>query len=292
VARTFNGTSDKITLRLGALGFAFGPGTIAALLRVSSLASNRHLFSVGVSSGARHRFSVMSTGVLRLACDGNTADSAATVATARWYLVAVTKASGSVAPRFHFYDIAANTWTHQDSGSAIANSSVPITEAKIGCDIDHTGFYAGDIGVLAEWDVALTDAQVESLPFGIGPWLTPGQPKALLVLDQAAVTQAIPDLSGNGSNQSAIAGTTVTAASVPLWTPTEQGHGVVLAGHGSNVIPLPLSGAITPTGALTKQAMKMLGGSLRFFGSLRRRQPLLLEEEGGGSLTLRDETTL
>lgn len=217
MARSFPVSTDKITTALGAIT-VFGPGTVAAIIR-PVIGANGDLVALGAAPA--FVFTLRGTGVLR----GTTATSstgAAVLVSNKWYLVAFTKPTGSNTGRFHIYDYATNTWVHEVGSTAIANSATPATSNALG---NSAIGYAGDLEIAAVWDIAMSDSQVESLPFALGPWFQT-QPRALWLLDQALTTQAVRDLSGGGAQQSALSGTAVSVNSVPLWTP---GQGAMAA---------------------------------------------------------------
>jgi hypothetical protein len=223
MARTFTlASSEKITLSLGALGFAFGPGTIALIIRSPATFTNGAvMFSAGSSTTVGYRLSNSGTaGKVQLVCNSSAAANPTTnLAASGWNLVAVTKATGTAAPRFHFYTYSTNVFVHENSATSIANASAPTTSAAFAATQGGAAsFWSGDIAVAGVWNVVLADQDIESLAFSLPPWLA-NNPKGLWVLDQAAVAQLVPDLSGGGANQSAITGTAVSANSVPVWTP-------------------------------------------------------------------------
>lgn len=226
--RTFTAASShKIILGLGQLGFAFGPGTIALIARATTDA-NMCLFSAGPTSGSANRYQlqrVVTSGVIRLVCDVPTSDGATAMTAGAWYLIAASKASGTAAARIHLYAYATNTWTHENGGTAIANSGVANTQANIGCSNAAANFANADIAAVGVWNVALTDSQVEALAYTLPAWFAV-QPKGLWILDQAATAMGVPDLSGGGANQTAITGTAVSTLSLPVFS---YGHRIASA---------------------------------------------------------------
>jgi len=236
MARTFNGTSDKIVLSGGALPAAWF-GTVAAIIRPVSSSNAFNIFGIGNSSN-RMNFRTQSGGALRIQLNASTSDSTTLVTVGAWWLVACTKTSGTTTPRFHFYRFDTGAFTHENGGSSLANSSSMASAANIGTNEDASIFWNGDIAVLGNWTAVLTDAQVELLPFNLPSWFAAGQPNGLWVLDQDSVSQAVPDLSGGGANQSSISGTSVSSNSVPIWTP--HGEVIVIGGQvnpGNTVAP-------------------------------------------------------
>jgi hypothetical protein len=219
-------SSENITLSLGGMGFVFGPGTAAAIIRPTSVvSSNPTILSAGATNAVSWMLQLLTTtGTLAIRLDGGEVHSSTAVGMNVWTFVCATKATGTVTPRMHLYPYATGTWVHENASGTRANSSTPLTRAQIGCTPAVAAFFQGDVAVCGAWDVEFTDSQVEALAFSLIPWFT-HQPKGLFVLDQAAVGMSVPDLSGGGANQSAITGTTVSANSVPVFS-----YGHLMAG--------------------------------------------------------------
>lgn len=218
-------SSEKIVLAIGGLGFAFGPGTMAAIVRLDSYTSDgRIIFHMGVDAVNRATFYVMiTTGILNLnvAAAGSSTESYGVTGLSlnTWYFVAVSKATGTVTPRFHIYNFATNTWIHENGTQTCINSGVPVTSNFIGQTPTPGKFYDGDIAVEAVWDIVLTDAQIESLPFNLQAWYAPVAPRGMWILDQQAVGQKVRDITGAHADESSITGTAVSTNSVPIWLP-------------------------------------------------------------------------
>lgn len=221
MARRFVAASnDRLTFGLGACGFATGPLTIAALIRPASTPGQPQ--TIWSTSGG---------GVTQLMRGSDTFiywwDGAATRAmntglpVNEWGLVAWTKAAGTVIGRGHVYLYSTNVWVHANAGNT---SAAPTQSGVVTIGLLNPGTqpFDGDIAVVGIWDTLLSDAQIESLALDLAAWYAPAQPRGLWLLDQAAVTMSVPDLSGGGANQTAIVGTTVSTNSVPIWTPGEQ----------------------------------------------------------------------
>lgn len=216
--RALDGVDDRIVLSIGALGFAFGPGTMAVILKTDVDGNADVILHVGSSDTVDYRMTKAGTDVLRLRCNSSNVDSAFTIlASQGWQLVAITKASGTVAPRLHQYIYGTNAWTHEDSASTLANSSAPGTSAYMGSTAAGGSYWDGDIAAAGVWDVVLTDAQIEALAYGLMPWYAV-QPKGLWLLDQDTTSQKVPDLTGGGANESSLTGTTVGTSAVPIFS--------------------------------------------------------------------------
>lgn len=218
MARRFNGTSDSITLSLGGTNFAFGPGTIAAVIRNSSISIQQAIFSAGVSNAARSELRINTSGQLVLQADANSvACTTITLPTNKWLLVAATKASGTQTPRMHLLDYLTRAWSHADGSTTMINGTAPVTSAAIGVGATGTNFYLADIAVIGAWNSVLTDPQIESLAadLTVSNWNAYATTRGMWILDpNPAVT--VVDRSGNGANQSAISGTTTPLQEHPL----------------------------------------------------------------------------
>lgn len=218
MARNFVRTTvDQIKLNLGALNFA-GPVTAAAIVRSTTDGSNLGWYRAGSGAGASIMLSTTTVNKLRYSNQSAQVDSPTItlVIADGWCLIAISKASGTAAPRYHKYVFSSNAWTHESSGSTIADPTTPGTSAWIGSLGASTG-WDGDIAVVGTWNAVLSDGQIESLPFSLKSWHQLA-PKGLWLLDQQAITQKVHDLSGNGATENTLTNTTVSTASVPVFS--------------------------------------------------------------------------
>lgn len=224
MARNFaKASSEQIILAMGGMNFVFGPATLAAIVRINTLSgSNVAIFGVGTVT-VGWNLVIRTSGLFRFMTDGVTVDSTTGLVINNWYLLAVSKATGTVTPRFHIYNYTTGAWVHETT-SSIGNGTVPVSAPRIGSQNGAITF-DGSIAVVGAWNVVLADTQIESLVGSLSPWFQV-QPKGLWVLDQGAVTMLVPDLSGGGANETSKTGTTVSPVSVPIWTP---GQGAMAA---------------------------------------------------------------
>jgi len=240
MARTFaRATVDRVTLSIGALNFV-PPVSLAALVRKTTDSQNEVIFRAGSGAGAswflnlrgsdnKMEFSNQTTQIQATTLTLTVADG--------WSLVGVSKATGTATPRFHKYVISSNTWTHDNAAGTIADPTTPGTNAFIGSSGASSGF-DGDIAVAGVWNVVLTDAQYETLPFSLAAWRQI-DPKGLWLLDQQATGQKVRDLTGNGANESSLTGPSVATTSVPLFSygapmPRVQIQPAAVGGGGAN----------------------------------------------------------
>ena len=210
--------SDKITLSLGALGFAFGPGSMAFIFRLTNLSQTQVVFSAGATNTVGYRLQATTgTGIINVVLAGGAVSTTA-LTSGKWYCVGYSKATGTATARFHIYDYAAGTWVHENASATQANSSVPVTRAAFG-SIQAVGSpLAGDIAMGGVWNVVLSDSQFEPLAYDLNGWFAPAQPKGLWLIDQDATTQNVIDQSGNGANQSGLTATALSTGSVPVFS--------------------------------------------------------------------------
>jgi hypothetical protein len=211
-------TLQYISTPLGAFsGLAFY-GTMAALIRPElNDASDRIILQLGPTSGsARANIGLDTTSIGKLRCRFGanlvTAPTITCPVADVWQLVAVTKATGTVAPRFHKYLLSTGAVIHEDGATAVADAAALTTGLTLGAGSTSASASVCNIAVLAAWHgTVLTDDQVEQLAQSLRAWWVV-QPTGLWVIDQATTTQKVLDQSGGGANESAIGGTTISSA--------------------------------------------------------------------------------
>jgi hypothetical protein len=122
----------------------------------------------------------------------------------RWYVV--TKATGSVLPRFHIWDLS-GTWTHTNGSANVADGTGAITSVILGTDGGSS--WRGKIAAAGAKATAMSDATVEST-FTLSAANLVGLDWAVL-LNQSSTATSVSDITGHSGNQSGISGTTVDA---------------------------------------------------------------------------------
>ena len=218
--RTIDATDDKITLALGACGFVFGPGSMAFIGFLGAATPVQQFGGVGDASGSNYYgLSASGADVFR-AKIGTTTATAPTIVTTggQWQMLGASKASGSTAVRFHKYLYSTDTPSHEDDNVSISDSGTPATSVFLGSDgVTTTDAMDGDLAIFAVWNVVLSDAQFEALPFSLAAWFAV-QPKGIWLLDQDSTSQKVLDLSGGGANETGLTGTTVGTRSMPVFS--------------------------------------------------------------------------
>lgn len=215
MSRLFDGTDDVVHFALPT-GANVGFGTFAAILRCTSFAATRSWMRFWDGSFINTLGAFFDTaGRVGMSNAAAAPVGTTTLVASEWYCVSVGKASGNQRPRAHIYRYSTDTWVHENTGANIANANTPVGLSIGGRVADQ--FMPGDIAIAGFWASELTDVQVERLPFNIKGWDSLS-PTGLWVFDQADVGMSVPDLTGNGGNQSAITGTSVSTLSVPIFS--------------------------------------------------------------------------
>lgn len=138
----------------------------------------------------------------------------ATPALNKWGLWAVTKASGSAKPTWHFYDF--SSWEHKEDGSSVGNAP-----SLAGGSILLRGNYEFgecDLAAIAVWKASLSNSQIEALAAAeaLEDWIALNGPVAVWLFDQESVSEAVNDRTAGGANQTARTGTTVVEEEPPI----------------------------------------------------------------------------
>lgn len=232
-ARTFNGTSDYIRFTGSLLTSLTNPSTYVALVNKATDGINHVPLRIANSAGntVYGGIQINTSNVLRNFGASGTASSSFTVLSSEgWVLIVTSKASGTATPRFHKMPVSSGVWTHSNGDIAVSNVGSPGSGgvAHIGRN-DGSSWMNGDVAAAAVYSRALTDAETEQLALSYRQWLRLA-PAAMWVLDQASTATTVPDLSGNGSNQLSITGTSVSSS--PPVTPLYGAAGLGAMGAG------------------------------------------------------------
>jgi hypothetical protein len=239
--REFDGTDDYIGLDNGAVGaLVNGAFSLVVIAKPASLSAFEQF--LGMEGGGTHLGGLYDSGSGKIAFASATYydDYFASGMTAGdWQILAITKATGTVAPRMHRKQLGSGSWTHGSPSSTHAPVTTAVALFQIGArgTVDYKDFR---IAVAAVFDTELSDALIESIQ------TTPSTQKladlgavALWDLNQASTGTAVVDLTGDGADQTTITGTTVvTGDDPPGWTFGVSGGGTPPA----NTVAPALSG--------------------------------------------------
>lgn len=220
MARRFtSASSEKIDLALGAGGSITGACSLLAIVKpASDVAAITRILQIGTNNTTLRAIQLSNAQILN-ARSANVTTGSATLAVNvanGWQLVGWSKAAGSAVPRFHQYIYSSNTWNRVSLVATLADST-PSSGSVLGANAAGGSPFDGDIAIAGAYAANLTDAQIESMAYDLNAWFQI-QPNGLWILDQAAVTMLVPDLTGNGANQTGITGTTVSPLSVPVFS--------------------------------------------------------------------------
>jgi hypothetical protein len=154
--------------------------------------------------------------------DANSASALANVTASAWQLLAITKAAGTVQPRFHRTVLGAASWTHvTTTGESFPNIATTVTVARLGAMRSFgsvAGWKATRMATAAVFGTELSDANVESIDTThTTQKLVDLGALAVWDLNQASTATSVTDLVGS-ANQSSITGTTVATGDDPTWT--------------------------------------------------------------------------
>lgn len=229
--RNFDGTDDVITCSIGAMSAQdSGPITIIVLVRrkatnemvpmalhaSSGPASDRGRSALDMDAGDSYMINDVGFAAAGFAFDNDT-----------WLIGAVSKAAGTVAPRFHKYVYATTTWTRANSGGTMADGGAPGASGTLRFGQWGTGlFFNGYIAAGAIYNQVLSDATLDGMTATAQSWLDTG-PVGMWLLNQVATTTPLSDATGNGANETAIVGTTVVTGDDPPGFDFSLGGGVV-----------------------------------------------------------------
>lgn len=172
-------STESITITTAAAFFQnWANGTIAAMVRTASdLGGGNYpvIIACENSGGTDDGFSFYVDGDLSqslsvfLGTAGNISENAsAAIQTANgWCCVAVTKVTGSTAPRFHIYKPTTNAWVHAAGGTALVDNTTFNTNLYIGrSQATVANRFDGDIAAVMVVGRVMTDSEIERLPSG------------------------------------------------------------------------------------------------------------------------------
>lgn len=229
--------SDEIQLAIDASsGTTFAPYTVMSIIRIVSSSSSRTILSAETSDGTiRSYFYVNGSGALEL--DNTTAGFSTSSLPVNsddgWVIAGYTKASGSVAPRFHRCYMSSTTWSHSDGNNSPGSPSSPGVGGHWAIGFAPGEGMNGDIAAIAVYPTVLSDVQIETLMASYDNWVGLS-PTMMVILDQASIATPLVDLI-NDADQTSISGTAVSVGSPPIAFNTVPGAptmGTATAGNG------------------------------------------------------------
>ena len=219
-ARQFTAPNDEIILAsLGAtLINGFAASTIVAVVKLDDLTNLKVILALG-SGGNNATFYVDTNESLGYfnGIVSRHSPASMTASTGVWYLVGMTRASGTTTARFHVYNYSTDAWDHQNAidGTQANSGVITADDGWIGQDNGSAGAgWNGAIQAMAFWNSALTDPNIETLHPSKAAW-TALSPSCLWVMNQSAVSTEPPDEIG-AADGTGHTGTSVTTGN-PEW---------------------------------------------------------------------------
>lgn len=245
----FDGTDDKLkwtTLASALANVSDGAWTLAALVKRNATgAVDDAVVSLlsGSGDGTREvnlNFSSNApTDRASIAVDAEAWSTSTFTSTTSPYLLVLSKASGTVAPRLGWKLGSGGAWTHENMDANIADQ-IASTMLEIGGRLADVNLFDGWIGLVAFWEGAMSDATKEALD---DHWRTSdwwgsahGQPVFLVELNVAGAS--VMDLAGNASNLTATGTTLDAAETLNAWV--FDGTGATLVRVEYRQFPKPL----------------------------------------------------
>lgn len=203
----------------GAANIKFG-SLVAVFKTPNTLAAAWNVFELGLTTGPASLFAMATTASAQLTWQQGAFSypSTSTLSTSTWYLAVVTKATGSVNPKLHFFklDGANNSWVHETAAGTQADTGSTPSQVQFfrrGNVTTNTNNLIV-IQMAAVYSRELSDNEIESLLGGRNSWLAQG-PVALW--DFSGVFNVVPDLSGGGATFGTQSGLQANNNAIPGW---------------------------------------------------------------------------
>lgn len=205
-------------------GFDWRWGTIAAVVHFPTLSGAETIVAFNDSNAADFYMN-SSNSALRLYDGATGSDSLGpTISAGVTYVCGVSKATGTVTPRFHVYTATTGVWSHSDGASTVADSA-QTTSIGIGSFADASASDAlnGELGAVAAWPSwSMSDQEFERLARGNWASRSPG-----LLVEFISAQDSVGDLpralGRHRVAQTSRTGTTLGAAAKPAgWRPSVQ----------------------------------------------------------------------
>lgn len=215
--RRFDGVDDEIRTALGSCDRNAGGTTLGFLFKKLTDAAWQGIMGLHTSGGTAVQAIEIDTSnqvYWDLDVAGQSIDGTVTIANG-WVMVFFGKASGTATARCSRKVMSTGVWTHQNAGTTMVDGNAPgaLGTVRFGEWQDGDDFN-GLLACAGVWASNLSDATRETMGGSLQAWKDSG-PVGLWAFDQAAVTTAVTDLTGNGANETARTGTVVVTNDDP-----------------------------------------------------------------------------
>jgi hypothetical protein len=256
--RNFDGAANRIGMGSTGLQVANGAFSIVGVVRPTSLTTGEGFLGLRSSGVMVASLADGGSGKLALYTDTLEASAIVGLTAGDHQIIALTKAAGAVAVRFHRKAVGTGSWTHTSSGSTHPDVAGVVDEVVLG------GFNPANTSGVKDFDGAvfalfsgleLVDSDIEAIQtFATSQFLYDLGATNLWNLNQASVATSVVDQIGD-ADQNTITGTTVVTGSDPAWNfsisvPPKLVFTVRLSGGAGNTNPAAsIGGAISSTSA-------------------------------------------
>lgn len=271
MARRFNGSSDYIVFTLSSAleSLDAGPMTIAVCAKMNDTTDGAFIHAR--TSGGTNSWWMECGATNWNYGQGVAARDVGDLSTGdNWVVLIGRKADGGAnAPRGRKIVLGGST-TDVTAGSGLADGTAPGSGGilQVGRWGTASEYIGADIAAVAVWGSDLSDGNTATMTT-YAAWLALS-PAWCVAFDQANAADPIDDDSSTGTgDSSSITGTTIVADPSGFFS------------AGGTTYNQNVSGAITPTGALVRQAAKASAGSVTPTGALTRQAGKAL----GGTVT-------
>jgi hypothetical protein len=256
--RNFDGAANRIGMGSTGLQVANGAFSIVGVVRPTSLTTGEGFLGLRSSGVMVASLADGGSGKLALYTDTLEASAIVGLTAGDHQIIALTKAAGAVAVRFHRKAVGTGSWTHTSSGGTHPDVAGVVDEVILG------GFNPANTSGVKDFDGAvfalfsgleLVDSDIEAIQtFATSQFLYDLGATNLWNLNQASVATSVVDQIGD-ADQNTITGTTVVTGSDPAWNfsisvPPKLVFTVRLSGGAGNTNPAAsIGGAISSTSA-------------------------------------------
>ena len=168
----FDGIDDRIITSVGGANIT-GNFMAAAIIKRNAMGGNREVI---ISASTTWYFSLDNNSQIELVGDSITTSPGGMLVTPSdgWVLIVVTKAAGTIKPRFHKYSYATGIWTHADAVSTLTDWGVDAVSALSHGRRDASQYaFNGNILISGMWGTDFSDSAVEALQLqnGLQEWV-------------------------------------------------------------------------------------------------------------------------
>lgn len=256
--RNFDGATNRVGMGSTGLQVANGAFSIVGVVRPTSLTTGEGFLGLRSSGVMVASLADGGSGKLALYTDTLEASAIVGLTAGDHQIIALTKAAGAVAVRFHRKAVGTGSWTHTSSGGTHPDVAGVVDEVVLG------GFNPANTSGVKDFDGAvfalfsgleLVDSDIEAIQtFATSQFLYDLGATNLWNLNQASVATSVVDQIGD-ADQNTITGTTVVTGSDPAWNfsisvPPKLVFTVRLSGGAGNTNPAAsIGGAISSTSA-------------------------------------------